>query len=168
MKTKLSILGMTLAIAVLAVVPSAYAAGSSIKVTTIPDFANICRPTPDQVRFNFEFHSKIKKKNTTNPKSVVVNYSVEDAATGSTIASGKVTLKPNNSFRKQSSAITVAADESLIYHYKATYRAPNTGKNVTAKATSTDHIPSTADMDSANAANPTSPPFPDCSAVPAG
>ncbi|MGH2905724.1 MAG: hypothetical protein ACRDKI_03025 [Solirubrobacterales bacterium] len=162
MKIKLALLSSIAVLGSLALVQPAAAKSSSIKVTTTPAIVNLCRPAADQVRFNFEFSAKIKKRNTSNPRNVVVTYKVLDAATGAQLADGKVTLTAHNHWRKQSPAAFATAGQALTYKLVSVFKAPNTGRKVTAKATLPDQVPTVEQMDQANAQTPAAPPFPAC------
>jgi methionine-rich copper-binding protein CopC len=148
MRIKLALVSAITAIACLALVQPASAAYSYIKVVTTPDIVNLCRAAPEQVRFNFEFSSKITRTNSPKPKRVLVTYSVVDTATGALVSSGRVTLTPKNKFRKQSLAITAAAGQALTYKLKQVYRAPRSGKLVKSTASIDDQIPTAAQLDS--------------------
>lgn len=159
MRKKIALLTAVAAVAALALVPSSQAASSSIKVTSSYDFANFCRPAVDQLQFQFLFKAKIKRRNSPLPRNVVVRYKVLDAATGTSYGSGKVTLTKRNKWQKLSNPVIAPAGAQVIYDLTSTYKAPRTGRNVKAKASIPDVIPTVAEMDAIN------PPLPSCAPV---
>lgn len=159
MRKKIALLTTFAAVAALALVPSSQAASSSIKVTTSYDFANFCRPAVDQLQYQFVFKAKIKRRNSPLPRNVVVRYRVLDNATGQSYGSGKVTLTKRNKWTNLSNPVIATAGASVTYELTSTYKAPRTGRNVKAKGSFPDQIPTVADLDAAN------PPLPSCAAV---
>lgn len=132
--------------ALLALVPVANAAtsvtatsgnaASYIKVTTSYEPINPCFTAPDNYQFTLRFKSKIKRRDTARPKRVTVTYSVDNMTTGARVKSEKVTLKPTK-YRKAGTPIPMQPNTSYLLKVKAVYRAPNTGKNITARGSET-------------------------------
>lgn len=134
---------------------SASAASSYIKVTTtLTARVDACRAAVDQVSYGLEFKAKIKRRNASKPKSVRVTFKVIDAATGTNYGTRVVTLTPKNKYRNASKSFTVPAGTSVIYDTKSVYRAPNTGRKITATGQFSDATPTVADMDAGNPALP--------------
>lgn len=71
-------------------------------------------------------------------------------------------MTPKNKFKNATRSFTVPLRASLRYNVISTYKAPRTGKKVRVKGSFTDLVPTAAEIDAANAANPTAPPFPAC------
>lgn len=157
MRIKIALLAAVVAALSLALVPSAPAASSSIKVTTkLAAAVDFCRPSPEQLGYSLYFTASIKRKNTSLPKSVRVTFKVKDAATGSQYGSGVVTLTKKNKFKNTSKRFVVPLGAAIYYDLISSYRAPNTGKKVTAKAKIPDQVPTAAEID------PLNPPIPPC------
>lgn len=157
MRIKIALLAAVVAALSLSLVPSAPAASSSIKVTTkLAGIADVCRPAPDQLGYSLYFTASIKRRNSAKPKSVRVTFKVIDAATGGQYGSGVVTLTPRNKFKNFSKRFFVPAGAAIYYDLISSYRAPSSGKKVTAKAKLPDNIPPQAELDALN------PPIPAC------
>lgn len=162
MRIKLVLIASLALVAALSLAPSASAATHVLKVFVKPAQINICRPTPDQLRFNFQFTAKITRRHEAAPKSVGVTFKVTDNATGGVISSGRSTLTPRNKFKNMTGNITVTTGQSLVYDLALKFKVPSTGKTVKSKSSQTDQVPTTAQIDSKNAANPAAPAFPNC------
>ena len=147
MRTKFFLTAALAALVALALVPSAGAKSSYIFVKTTPSAVDLCRPLPEQVGFRFEFKAKITRRNSKRPKNVRIQYKVTDAATGTVLTTGKVTLTARNKYKKKSAPILVPAGASLVYNFISVYNAPSSGKRVTAKGQQTDQIPTAAQLD---------------------
>lgn len=157
MRIKIALFAAVVAALSLSLAPSAPAASSSIKVTTkLAAATDFCRPAPDQLGYKLYFTASIKRRNTSKPKSVRVTFKVIDASTGSQYGSGVVTLTPRNKYKNYSKQIVVPAGAAIYYDLISSYRAPNTGRKVTAKAKIPDQIPTQAELDAVN------PPLPAC------
>jgi hypothetical protein len=162
MKAKLAVVFSTVLLASLAIVSTASAYTSSLTVLWDYKISGLCRPAPDQVRLSLEYFVKIKRKHSPKPKSVTVRYGIADAATGTSILKGKLSLTARNKWRKATPAFIATAGQALVYETKLSYKGPLTGKTVRSNGTDSDKVPSVEEMDAANAANPTAPPFPAC------
>lgn len=157
MRIKIALLAAVVAALSLALVPTAPAASSSIRVTTkLSAAVDFCRPAPDQLAYKLYFTASIKRRNTSRPKSVRVTFKVKDASTGAQYGSGVVTLTPRNKYKNTSKQFQVPAGAAIYYDLISTYRAPNTGRKVKAKAKLPDNIPTQAELDALN------PPIPAC------
>ncbi len=146
--------------ALLAVAPSAGAmtgssattgeAASYIKVTTTPTLYYLCMPTPDTIRAKWKFKAKIKRSGTGLPKKVRISYKVTDLTTGTVVGEEVLYLKPK-SFSKFGSEMDYTTGHQMQYDFKSQYRAPNTGRMVTAKSKQTDTVPSAQEFVDAGA-----------------
>jgi hypothetical protein len=156
MRTKTLLLAAVCAVMSLSLVPSASAKSSSLFVTTTPAVVDVCRPTPEQIGFRWQFTAKIKRRNSPKPKNVRVEFKVTDASTGGVLATGKVTLTPRNKFKNKSAPIVVPAGASLIYNFQSVYNAPNKrNKRVSAKGQQSEVLPTAAQLDTAQPPLPT-------------
>lgn len=163
MRLKFTILAAAALFAVLAIAPAANAASSSIFVTTkLSARADICRPSADALSYKLVFTASIKRRNSPKPKSVRVSVRIVNAATGELYATRVATLTPKNKFKNATQSFTVPLGVPLTYNVISTYKAPRTGKKIRAKGAFSDAIPTAEEIDAANAANPTAPPFPAC------
>jgi hypothetical protein len=125
-------------------------AASYIKVTTTPTLYFLCMPTPDTIRAQWKFKAKIKRSGTSLPKKVRVSYKVTDLTTGTLVGEEVLYLKPR-SFSKFGKEMDYVTGHQMQYDFKSQYRAPNTGRMVTAKSTQTDTIPTAQEFVDAGA-----------------
>jgi hypothetical protein len=136
-----------------ALAPTAPAATSKLYVTPYLGVVNFCRASTDQVRWNYTFKAKIKRKNSPLPKKVMIKYSVTDNATGQVMVAQKLALKPKK-FYKIGAETQYTAGQQLSVTLDASFKSPLTGKTLRSHSVLSDEAPSVAMMDGATTAPP--------------
>lgn len=162
MKTRFAAVLLAVLLAVAAFAPAAEALTRKLFVTVAPGATGFCRTAADQMKFSYDFKAKIKRKNSPNPRRVVVSYSVTDTATGAVIVSQTLVLKPSRSksrnFYKAGALTQYTAGTNLSVSIKMKFKSPNTGKTIRSSATAPDSVPTVEQLDSLN------PPLTACTA----
>jgi hypothetical protein len=116
-------------------------ASSYIKVTTTPTIYWLCMPDAATIRAQWKFKATIKRRGVSRPRKVRISYKVTDVTTGTVVGSEVLYLKPTK-YVKFGREMDYAVDHQMRYDFKSQYRAPNTGRMVTAKSTQFDNVPS--------------------------
>lgn len=154
MKTRFAAAMLAAVLAATVFAPASEAASSKLYVKVTPGATAFCRAAPDQLTFSYFFKAKITRRNSPNPKRVVVSYRVTDTATGAVIVSQTLVLKPSRSksrnFYKVGALTQYTAGTNLSVSVKMKFKAPNTGRTIRSSATLPDSVPTVEQLDALN------------------
>ncbi len=153
MKTRFAVAALAMLLAAVALAPSAPAATSKLYVTPYLGVVNFCRLSTDQVRWNYTFKAKIKRKNSPLPKKVMIKYSVTDNSTGQVMVSQRLSLKPKK-FYKIGAETQYTAGQQLSVTLDASFKSPLTGRTLRSHTVLSDSAPTVEVMDGAATAPP--------------
>jgi hypothetical protein len=133
-----------------------------IKVTPLLNRVDTCRATADLAQWSYTLKARLARRNVERPASIRMRYEITDLDTGAMLRLQVLKLKPKK-YYKIGAPTQYALGHHLQFQLDVSFKSPINGKRLRSRSISNVNVPTSAQIDQANAAKPQQQPYPDCS-----
>ena len=133
-----------------------------IKVTPLLNMVDSCRAANQTAQWSYTLRAHLKRRNVKRPSSIRMRYEVTDLDTGAVARLQVLKLKPKKYYRV-GAPTQYAAGHKLQFQLDVSFKSPINGKRLRNRSISNVVVPTAEQMEQANAAKPSLPPYPSCS-----